>query len=914
MRLAVAVLISFTVLALAVPAAAQRTTGEIVGKVSDASGGVLPGVTVTLRGPALQGEQVDVTTASGQYRFPVVPAGTYELEYALSGFTTIKVTDILIVVGQTAQLDQSLKVGAVEENITVSGASPVVDLSTSQVSTAYNQEWVQSLPVRRFSYFDIINSAPGVQQNSQLGTSVTATVFGSSNNQYQVDGTVIGSNPWLNTDAIDTAQVLSLGASAEYGNVQGAVFNIVTRQGGNQLHGDANYYFQHNSLVGRNTSPDFDKGNPYHLDKYWDGTLQVGGPFITDRFWFFGSTEFNGNDDSQPNTDPKYPAKSEERRMFWKFTYSINNNHRLLNGYHDDFYWLPAVGTQFNAPSTLSRSHGHNPTPNVVYTGVLTNKTLLETRFSGIWLRASGEPQIDGQSPQGVRYTDGDTQLISGAITSYSAQRTWTYGTSAKLTHTIDQFLGSTHDINTGVQYANNGNETFTGTNDSIKFFGTSGKQATGTTKLPQIAGTNSISWGAYVDDTVRVGARLTLNLGVRYDHSRGFYPAFPLLDAFGNQTGQMSAANNDVDHFNTWSPRLGANFQLFERTLIKAHYGRYYDQIPRDFGSQVPSTTASVSFNCLGQPADPANAGGFCTDPASRSNFTQTAASNNTMDPHRRNDYTDQVMFQVEQALSRDLGLQVNYVHKHGKDLVGTIETAGTYVQVPYVDTVGVGATGNTINVWKLTSSASNRVFMLSNPAGLYSNYNGVVIVLNKRMSHHWSGVVSADFSKSTTNENTVTSSGLPTATNFGQSPNDYLFSDGLSLRDRPFVGKAQLSFQLPWRFMATMNAQHQSGEPYQRTIQISGLGFPTVPTIAMEPLDGRRRFPSLNQVDARLMKEFRLSGARRLQVFVDALNLFNTDKSESVGSTIGSNSSFAVPTNFIPPRHVQLGTKFVW
>src|SRR5262249_61457844 len=94
------------------PAAPQRTTGEIVGKVSDASGGVLPGVTVTLRGPALQGEQVDVTTASGQYRFPVVPAGTYELEYALSGFTGVKVTGIFVVVGATVQLDQSLKARA----------------------------------------------------------------------------------------------------------------------------------------------------------------------------------------------------------------------------------------------------------------------------------------------------------------------------------------------------------------------------------------------------------------------------------------------------------------------------------------------------------------------------------------------------------------------------------------------------------------------------------------------------------------------------------------------------------------------------------------------------------------------------------------------------------------------------------
>ena len=171
--------------------------------------------------------------------------------------------------------------------------------------------------------------------------------------------------------------------------MQGAVFNIVTRQGGNQLHGDANWYFQNQKLVSSNTKgllnadgTAVDGGNPYHLAQYRDVTAQVGGPFINDKFWFFGSFEYNTNWDSQPNTNPAYPVKSEEKRMFWKFTYSINSKHRLVNGYHDDFYQLPPSGTAFTAPSTLTNNHGHNPTPNIVYTGVLSNKTLVEGRFS----------------------------------------------------------------------------------------------------------------------------------------------------------------------------------------------------------------------------------------------------------------------------------------------------------------------------------------------------------------------------------------------------------------------------------------------------------------------------------------------------------------------------------------------------
>src|SRR5438094_229626 len=111
-------------LGLATPAAAQRTTGEIVGKVVDESGSVLPGVTVTLRGAGVAGAPTVVTSETGIYRFPVLPPGTYELEYTLAGFSTLKREAIPITVGSIVELDVAMKVGALEESITVSGQSP----------------------------------------------------------------------------------------------------------------------------------------------------------------------------------------------------------------------------------------------------------------------------------------------------------------------------------------------------------------------------------------------------------------------------------------------------------------------------------------------------------------------------------------------------------------------------------------------------------------------------------------------------------------------------------------------------------------------------------------------------------------------------------------------------------------------
>src|SRR5687767_10484465 len=139
-------------LGLAAPAAAQRTTGEIIGRVTDEQGAVLPGVTVTLTGAGVAGTPTVVTAETGTYRFPLLPPGTYDLEYTLGGFNTLKRTAIPVAVGSTIELEIKLTVGALTEALTVKGEAPVVNASSAEVSTSYNREWVRNAPVRRFSY------------------------------------------------------------------------------------------------------------------------------------------------------------------------------------------------------------------------------------------------------------------------------------------------------------------------------------------------------------------------------------------------------------------------------------------------------------------------------------------------------------------------------------------------------------------------------------------------------------------------------------------------------------------------------------------------------------------------------------------------------------------------------------------
>ncbi len=417
--------------ALCVPAFAQRTTGEIIGKVADESGSVLPGVTVTLRGAGVAGAPIVVTSETGAYRFPVLPPGTYEVEYALSGFTTLKHTGIQVAVGAVLDLNVTLKLGTLSEVVTVAGDAPVVSPSSAQVSTTYNREWVRNAPVKRFSYFDLVNSAPGVSATSNVGQSTSAQSLGSSTNEnsYQIDGTDISSTPWLNTDAIEEVEVLQLGASAEYGNVQGAVFNIVTRQGSNVFHGDANVYFQTDALTGRNTTAAADRGFPYHRDT----VAGRDGAGLRPVHRSIGSGSSARCSISATGTRSPASIRAIRRRTTragcsGSSTTTSARTTGSMHGYHDDYYFIPGIASSFTAPSTIDLSHGDNPTPNLVYTGVLSAKTVIEARFSGFWLHSSNDPNEAGQPRVQPRFEDQDTGQITGGISSWAENRSWRYG------------------------------------------------------------------------------------------------------------------------------------------------------------------------------------------------------------------------------------------------------------------------------------------------------------------------------------------------------------------------------------------------------------------------------------------------------------------------------------------------------
>ena len=892
---------------------AQQTTGVILGSVKDSTGAVMPGVTVTLTGVAVQRTPTSVTNEAGGYRFPSLPPGTYTLEFVLTGFDTLRREGIAVSAAATAEVNVELRVSAVSEMVTVSGASPVVDTSRAQLNTTFAREWVQNAPIARTSIDTLLKAAPGVNANREAA-GATVSVFGSgaSSNLFQLDGNDYR-NPnsslpsaSVNPDLIEEIGVLTLGAPAEYGEVSGAVFNVITRQGSNTFRGDGSFYFQHQKLTDRNTTQAVDSNRPYKRVRFNDVTAQVGGPLRQDRLWFFGSFQRQRDDEVQPGADPNFPGRNKSPRFFSKLTAQVTNNSKVQGSYYHDYRRTIAAATAFQAPESVSLTNQHNFLPNVIWTSVLSSTTFIDARYTGNFVRTSIDPQIEGAPRIQPRIIALDTGRTSGGVLYWADYTQSRQTASAKLSHYASDFLKGSHDAKVGVQYIRAHTHWGPqGYNDIVYTYG--GVPSSGYFWGPYHYGGIHYGVSGFADDSMRIGSRLMLNLGVRYDHFGAGVPSFPVLDLKAKETGARSREAPDLIDWNLISPRLGFVLKLngSGRTVAKGHYGRYYHGISSAGEYEVLSPSILPYQAFTGRYDASGNPIGLRV---LRDN------TNQHVDPDYDGPYTNQFNIGFEHELIQGLGVSAYYIHKRDVDLTGWEDRGGTYAPTPYTDSVGRDATGRAITVSRLTSPLASRDFWQDNVPGMYSRFNGLTVQADKRMAHRWQLQSSLTVSKAKGRD--ISSNRAPGGTQsnasytlFGQNPNDFVNSDGLLIGDRPVQFKLQAVVQLPFDLLFSTNYRHLTGRAWGRTARVAALGIPT--TIRAEVLDGHRRLPNVDIADIRIQRSFVFGGNRRASVFVDVLNLTNSDVNESVASSLGTSAAFGAATLFTVPRRAMLGVK---
>ncbi len=911
-------------LLLTAPLAAQRVTGQISGTVKDDSGAVLPGVTISLTGETIAGTRTTVSNANGFYRFLNLPPGIYAIDFNLEGFQPQDRTGIRVSLGKTTTENATMSISELTETLTVIAEAPVVDTSSNEVSTNYGRDWVENAPVSRTSFNGLVAAAPGSLQGGDQ--SARTMVYGSSydENSFQLDGADVNDNFFNeqlaspNIDAIEEIEVLSLGAPAEYGNLTGAVYNIVTRQGGNQFKGDVSFYTQPDSLTSENTSAEEDGGFPFNRDEYTDYSAQLGGPLQKDRLWFFASYQHQEIGFSNPGVDPSVGTEFEEDdRYFGKLNWFINNRHSVQITYHEDEIFEDEALNPGDSPSTKFARETNTPTPGVGYTGVLSDSTVLDVRFTGFYGDVVLGPSDPSQPRDLTRLFDDETGLISGGHYYWYELEPSRTTLNAKVSHLADEFMGGGHEFRFGVQYNEAEASGIYGYNDLVFAYPSYG-YGYGYSRVPFSYSGNTENIGVFADDTWRVNDRLTLNFGVRYDSNKAFTKAQQELDENALPTGVVFPARD----FYTWeyfSPRLGFNYQLTEdgRTVLKGHAGRYHRAI-----------TTGEFANVIGPSIKPIF-GGFY-DLASNTFddlFQLTDNSNLNVDPGYDSPYTDQLILSLERQLGNNIGLNLNLVYKAGREFGAWRDVGGIYEQVTWIEgdydldgqpdfDVDPDATGAPITLFRLIGG--DRDFIITNRDEMDTDIYAASLGVVKPMSNNWSLVSSLTWLQS---EGRTTDSGGPTDVqqrgglqfrSFGRNPNDFVNTGGRLRGDLPWQFKTQLVYQLPKDFLVAVNLGIRSGGNRVRRVRPPRELTVISTRILAQERGSFGRLPTQKLLDLRLSKAFRFGNNMELSLIADVFNLLNDDSYDGViSSNAPSPTTFNVADEFIQPRRVQLGAR---
>ena len=317
-------------LGLAVSAAAQGTNGVIAGTIADSQGGVLPGVSVTVRNTDTGATRTETTEVDGRYRFAALPSGRYELKAELQGFTTSNVTGLTLTINLELRQDVTMALGGVQESLTVTGQSPVVETTKSEVGAVINREQIAMLPAANRQAVLLALLLPGTSQdgtrprrnNAQVGA---GTLQFTSN--HLVDGTMNMSikagepREDFPQSAILEFKVLTSQAPAEYGGRAGGVVSVVTKGGTNLFSGEAYEYFRNKDFgrVDQFKQAEIDRtGQPKpQFERHQFGGA-LGGPVVKDRLHFFIAAE-DTSDKTSYNITTTHPE------LYGKFEGNFRN-------------------------------------------------------------------------------------------------------------------------------------------------------------------------------------------------------------------------------------------------------------------------------------------------------------------------------------------------------------------------------------------------------------------------------------------------------------------------------------------------------------------------------------------------------------------------------------------------------------
>jgi len=885
----------------------QRLTGTIRGTVKDDQGEPLPGVSVEIQSPDLiGGAKSALTSESGVFLFAALPPGVYRAAFTLSGFQPKERQNIVVSVGKTVTVDIVMQPAALEEKVEVIAESPVVDVTKSGISSTYDFNILENVPKSRFTYMDIMFWAPGISMN-ETSTEEWHSSLGSAgwSDNYLVDGVDTSFDwngttwVWNNPDIYEEGEVLTIGAPAEYGDFQGAVVNVVTKSGGNTFNAGLYYYWIPSDFVGNNVS---DAEYPFSIQRSHDLSFEVSGPFKKDKIWYYANLHYKRYDYSQLGTPSDFPTKSAYDRIFAKATFQLSKNHKLMISYQHEWSDLPDVITPSQPYDACAKEPGKYGVPNLLLTSVLSPNTIFEFKVGGWYVKDNWVP-MDGNLDEPAHY-NGATGEIQNGIWGWGKSTYTKLQVNASLSHFADDFIKGNHEFKVGVQFARGSSTGIYSYSGGAVYYDYDAYNAwpgwypyAAYFQNPYNYGSSVIKVGAFVDDAWSITDRLTLNLGLRFDHQDGNILDVEEIDAQRNETGNKIKGIDNVLVWNDISPRLGIVYQLTadKKTTLRANYGHYYEGM------------TLMTFYRMTQSAQVVDAYlyNWDTEAYDIPFWTWNPLQGVAIGDNVKNSLCRQLSFGLTRELLPDLALELTFVYKYTNNFYSWWNTAAQWEPVAYYDEYGQ----KTITVYNQTTPVEDDFLTLINPPEYKQKYRGLIIGIQKRLSNNWQ--LSSSFVWSKANGVSNLDQVYQGSRHGIQNPNMLINNnwDSLLQSDRTFMFKLQGSYFFPYDFVVSLNYTGQTGKPIARMIPVIGMNQGAFQVMA-EPRGATSRLDPTHLLDLRAEKKFNLTGRFNLRIGVDIFNLLNTDAMTQT-VIIGTSPSFLMPDAIVAPRRFQVALR---
>ena len=933
------VLIWFVALAgLGLYASAQTNTGNVYGNVFDEQGAALPGGVATLAGPAAP--RTTSVDASGLFRFLKVAPGKYSVTLAMPGFTTVTRENVLVSVGQNTQVDLQLKLSKVQESVTVTSQTPLIDTRKVETGETFGKDQLTEIPTAR-DVWSLIQQVPGVQINtvnvagnqSALAGGPELISKGSGNVVYQIDGATVTNNTWgdpfgrqnggtdtfFDFSTFENVDVATGGSTLDQQS-SGATINVVTKRGTNEIRGSARYLYASHNWQSNNTPEeaavqDLPTNNTQFVREYG---AELGGPIVKDKvwLWFAGSYQtINLNTASFDANLGSFTARESTNLEPW----SAKLNAQISNSNAAALYYSRSDRVQDNRGATPIR-------PPETLTNLLIPANFYKAEdshvfssdlFASLFLSYYGD-DYNSQPVRGIHPNDENFQVEQY---NNSWQNNWIYFISKnpqkQANMQVSKFFNTgklNHELKFSFNYRAQVNDSASGLPGNQL----QGNQYTSSASALIGRGVRTVYrtqiWSGTLGDTITAG-NLTVQAGVRYDKQQAknlpstsfgntaFPDLLPTVNYHGAQDWQFD--------FTTWQPRVSATYALGERknTLLRASYARFADQMGYlgYYGSGVPASNGYyVYWNDLNHDhivqaneADPNQIYSFYygLDPAVMPNLP------NSITPGLKTPVSNEFTAGLDQEIGDNFAVSGTFSYRNTTDILENLPSGASlssYQLTGIATGAPVAANGFTLPFSEPFYGLNNLdspppgVTLLNRP-GATQRYYGVDLSVVKRLSDHWMLRVTGGWNsfkqhlQADSIENPNNLQGLG-----GQNDNGGLVvggSNGRNNKGAVFINSSwqfnlNALYQAPYGISLGANFFGRQGYPnpyYVRTYShedaLDGNSIGSINNILIDQVD-TFRYPNVYQLDLRLQKSFQIG---RMTIIPSA-ELFNAANSAAI------------------------------